>query len=182
MKCSHGASSTRRMLFVVMSILVTAHRLPAPILLALLLFGMAPRLPAPVIEEEEKAQAKPASAEPEKPKPKHRAKLKNEEGSASSTSPAATPKRSGSARNLTGPTPQYPPGASAQNLAGRGVYLLHFDTNTGTVTEVTITQSTGSGLLDQTCIAAFSQWHEDPNGPKEVPMTMTFKGPSSAGE
>lgn len=138
-----------------------------------LLSILAQRLPGPVIEEE---KSTPSSSESEKPKQKHRAKPKSEEHSADSTVPAATPKHSGSARNLTGPTPQYPPLASAQNLAGKGVYLLHFDTNTGTVTEVTITQSTGSALLDQTCIAAFGQWHEDPNGPKEVPMTMTFKG------
>ena len=140
---------------------------------------LAQRLPGPVIEEE---KSTPSSSEPEKPKQKHRAKPKSEEHSAGSTVPEATPKHSGSARNLTGPTPQYPPLASAQSLSGKGVYLLHFDTNTGAVTDVTITQSTGSVLLDQTCIAAFRQWHEDPNGPKEVPMTMTFKGASATEE
>jgi TonB family protein len=148
------------------------------LLLVVLVVATASRLPAPVIEEEEKAKPT-ATVQPEKPKPKHKSKPKSEESSGSSSAAAAaTPRHSGSARNLTGPTPQYPPGASA--LSGKGVYLLHFDTNTGAVTEVTITQSTGSALLDQTCIAAFSQWHEDPNGPKEVPMTMTFKGPAAA--
>jgi TonB family protein len=140
---------------------------------------LAHRLPGPVIDEEKPT---PSSSESEKAKPKHRAKPKSEEYSAGSTVPASTPKHSGSARNLTGPAPQYPPLASAQSLAGKGVYLLHFDTNTGAVTDVTITQSTGSVLLDQTCIAAFRQWHEDPNGPKEVPMTMTFKGAAATEE
>ena len=154
-------SGTYRVLLFCMSILLSAHRLPAP-----------------VLEDEEKAT--PAATAAEKPKPKHKSKPRSSESTVSSPSAAATPKHSGSARNLTGPTPQYPPGASA--LSGKGVYLLHFDTNTGAVTEVTITQSTGSALLDQTCIAAFSQWHEDPNGPKEVPMTMTFKGAGSTAE
>jgi TonB family protein len=140
---------------------------------------LAHRLPAPIVDEE---KATPSSSESEKPKQKHRTKSRSEEHSVGSTVPAATPKHSGSARNLTGPTPQYPPLASAQSLSGKGVYLLHFDTNTGAVTDVTITQSTGSVLLDQTCIAAFRQWHEDPNGPKEVPMTMTFKGASATEE
>lgn len=140
---------------------------------------LARRLPAPIVDEE---KSTPSSSESEKPKQKHRSKPKSEDGSASSTTSAATPKHSGSARNLNGPTPQYPPVASAQSLSGKGVYLLHFDTNTGAVTDVTITQSTGSVLLDQTCIAAFRQWHEDPNGPKEVPMTMTFKGASATEE
>jgi TonB family protein len=78
------------------------------------------------------------------------------------------------ARNLSGPSPQYPPEAAAQQLSGKGQYLLHFDQATGNCVDVTVVQSAGSPILDQASITAFRQWHEDPNCAKEVTMSMTF--------
>lgn len=140
------------------------------IALASLLLGLsAPRLPAPISE----APVPEASA---KPRAKH-SKQKNEEGSAktrASESQLSTTRLSGTAKNLTGPAPEYPAEAARQKLSGQGVYLLHFDQSTGTVIDVTVVQSAGSPLLDQAPIAAFRQWHEDPNCAKEATVTMTF--------
>ncbi|HEX7517887.1 MAG TPA: TonB family protein [Chthoniobacterales bacterium] len=131
----------------------------------------AHRLPAPISE----APAPEVSA---KPIAKHsKQKVKNEEGSTQakvSKSQSSGTRPSGTAKNLTGPAPDYPPEAARQKLSGRGVYLLHFNQSTGTVIDVTVVESAGSPLLDQASITAFRQWHEDPNCAKEATLTMTF--------
>ena len=153
-----------------------------PFVLALLmLLATSPRLPAPISEVDEKATPAPESA---KPKIKHSAKPKanDEENEASDKSRAkkseqsssSTPRPSGRAKNLTGPSPEVPAEAIKQHLAGKGAYMLHFDQTTGTVTDVTVVQSAGSPILDEAAIAAFRQWHEDPNCAKEATVTMTF--------
>jgi len=76
--------------------------------------------------------------------------------------------------SMNGPRPKYSQAARDAHLSGTGTYLLHFDTSTGDVTDVTVTQSSGSAVLDQAAIDAFRQWHAQPNGKKEFPLTITF--------
>lgn len=149
------------------------------ILVSLLLVASAHRLPAPISEVQEKAT--PAPTESAKPKVKHsKSKTKDEDGSTrTKPEPRSTPRPSGVARNLDGPKPVLPPETAGLHLSGTGKYLLQFDQNTGTVTDVTVTQSAGSPLLDNCAVTAFRQWHEDPHCAKEVTMTMTFSAPSA---
>ena len=139
------------------------------VLVGFLLEASAHRLPAPISEAPETSAT---------PKVKHsRQNVKNEDGSAQtkvSASQSSKTRPSGTAKNLTGPAPEYPAEAARQKLSGRGVYLLHFDQSTGTVIDVTVVESAGSPLLDQASITAFRQWHEDPNCAKEATVTMTF--------
>ena len=141
---------------------------------AALLLITAQRLPAPISEIEEKP--KPTPQESAKPKVKHsKPKEKDEEGSTKAKSESqSTPRPSGVARNLDGPKPIFPPEAAGLHLSGTGKYLLQFDQNTGLVTDVTVSESAGSPLLDNSAITAFRQWHEDPHCAKEVTMTMRF--------
>jgi TonB family protein len=76
--------------------------------------------------------------------------------------------------SMNGPRPKYSQAARDAHLSGTGTYLLHFDTSTGAVTYVTGTQSSGSAVLDQAAIDAFRQWHAQPNGKKEFPLTISF--------
>lgn len=76
--------------------------------------------------------------------------------------------------SMSGPKPELPPEARGQHLTGRGVYLMHFDKPTGNLIDVTISQSTGSTVLDQAAIATLRQWHATPGCPREVPFTVTF--------
>lgn len=76
--------------------------------------------------------------------------------------------------SMNGPRPKYAQAARDAHLSGTGTYLLHFDTSTGDVTNVTVTQSSGSAVLDQAAIDAFRQWHAQPNGKKEFPLTISF--------
>lgn len=152
------------------------------ILCPLVLLLTVQRLPAPISEIEEKPT--PAPQESAKPKVKHsKPKEKNEDGSGKSKSESeSTPRPSGKARNLDGPKPVFPPEAAGLHLSGTGKYILHFDQNTGRVVDVTVDQSAGSPLLDNSAIAAFRQWHEDPQCAKEVTITMTFGQASAAVE
>jgi TonB family protein len=141
------------------------------VIVALILVG-AHRLPAPISEE----NPTPAPEQAAKPKIKHskpKEKSEGDSGKAKSES-ESTPRPSGKARNLDGPKPIFPPEAAGLHLSGTGKYLLQFDQNTGLVTDVIVSQSAGSPLLDNSAIAAFRQWHEDPHCAKEVTMTMTF--------
>jgi TonB family protein len=76
--------------------------------------------------------------------------------------------------SMSGPKPEIPPEAHDQHLSGTGVFLLHFDKPTGNLLDVTVSQSTGSPVLDQAAIATLRQWHATPGCPREVPMTVTF--------
>src|SRR5260370_3550687 len=125
-------------------------------LLALLL--TIHRLPAPISEE----NPTPAPEQSAKPKVKHskpKEKSEGDSGKAKSES-ESTPRPSGKARNLDGPKPIFPPEAAGLHLSGTGKYLLQFDQDTGLVTDVVVSQSAGSPLLDNSSIAAFRQRHE----------------------
>jgi TonB family protein len=135
----------------------------------------AHRLPAPVHELDEKI------ASEESAKPKKHSKPKTE-GDSKKSEDKSTPRPSGKARNLDGPKPVYPPEAAGLHLTGSGKYLLTFDQATGKVIDVTVSQSCGSPVLDNAAIAAFRQWHEDPQCAKEVTMTMTFQPPAAPQE
>jgi TonB family protein len=151
---------TRRSIFLILcplALLLTTYRLPAPI-------SEIEEKPTPAPQESAKSKVKHS-------KPKE--KSEGDSGKAKSES-QSTPRPSGVARNLDGPKPIFPPEAAGLHLSGTGKYLLQFDQNTGLVIDVTVSQSAGSPILDNSAIAAFRQWHEDPHCAKEVTMTMTF--------
>lgn len=141
------------------------------VLAVTLIFLLQHRLPAPVHEIDERA----SSSSEESAKPKKHSKSKSDDDSRKESK--STPRPSGKAKNLDGPKPTYPAEAVSARLSGTGKYLLTFDQTTGKVIDVTVSQSSGSPVLDNAAIAAFRQWHEDPQCAKEVTMTMTFGPP-----
>jgi TonB family protein len=163
---------------------IEVNSAPRFILVLLMLLATSQRLPAPISEVEEKPTPAPGKSAKVKHSPKPKANDEESEAAdksharKSEQSGSSTTRPSGKARNLSGPSPQYPAEAARKQLTGSGVYLLHFDQATGNVTDVTVVQSTGSPLLDQASITAFRQWHEDPNCAKEVTMTMSFTMPA----
>jgi TonB family protein len=76
--------------------------------------------------------------------------------------------------SMSGPKPQLPAEARGQHLTGIGVYTLHFDKPTGNLIDVTVSQSSGSTILDQAAITTLRQWHATPGCPREVPFTITY--------
>jgi TonB family protein len=140
------------------------------VVVAMFLLTTAPRLPAPIVEE----NSTPVPEQSVKPKVKHSKPKSEDDSGKPKHETESTPKPSGVARNLDGPKPGFPPEAAGLHLSGTGKYLLQFDQNTGKVTDVTVAQSAGSPILDDAAVAAFRQWHEDPHCAREVTMTMTF--------
>ncbi len=79
------------------------------------------------------------------------------------------------------PKPEYPYEARSRHQTGNGVALLSVDTGSGSVTDVSMAQSIGSPILDQSTVSAFRRWRFAPGkcAPKvKVPITYTMTGAS----
>src|SRR5436190_8185925 len=79
------------------------------------------------------------------------------------------------------PKPEYPYEARSRHQTGSGVALLSVDTSSGNVTDVSMAQSIGSPILDQSTVSAFRRWRFSPGkcAPKvKVPITYTMTGAS----
>ena len=63
---------------------------------------------------------------------------------------------------ITAPLPDYPYETKRRNLTGNGTCVMTVDTATGTVTNATMFQSTGSPLLDKLTIQTFKSWRLNP--------------------
>jgi len=61
--------------------------------------------------------------------------------------------------------------------AGKGLFLVDFDYETGRVTDVHVLQSTGNATLDATSIRTFKKWKAKPRTYRhvKVPITYTLK-------
>ena len=79
------------------------------------------------------------------------------------------------------PKPEYPYEARSRHQTGSGVALLSVDSGSGNVTDVSMAQSIGSPILDQSTVSAFRRWRFAPGkcAPKvKVPITYTMTGAS----
>jgi protein TonB len=79
------------------------------------------------------------------------------------------------------PKPEYPYEARSRHQTGSGVALLSVDSASGNVTDVSMAQSIGSPILDQSTVSAFRRWRFAPGkcAPKvKVPITYTMTGAS----
>jgi TonB family protein len=79
---------------------------------------------------------------------------------------------------LTAPRPEYPYEARRQRATGSGVATLTIDSATGNVTDVRMSRSTGSAVLDNATISAFRRWRFRPGTVTTVqtPITYTLTG------
>src|SRR5581483_5129874 len=80
---------------------------------------------------------------------------------------------------ISAPRPQYPYEARSKHLTGQAVCVLSVDRSSGAVTDVTLTQSTGSPILDNAAGSALRQWTFEPGlrtTKIEVPVSFTANG------
>lgn len=79
---------------------------------------------------------------------------------------------------VSAPRPEYPYEARRQRLTGSGIALLAVDLGSGAVTNVTISRSTGSPILDNAAISGFRRWRFKPGTVSKVqaPITFTLTG------
>ena len=78
---------------------------------------------------------------------------------------------------ISAPHPSYPYEARRAKQTGSGKFLLKFDSN-GSVTDVSVVQSTGSEILDQLSMSTFGRWRCRPGiyNWVYVPITFTLEG------
>jgi TonB family protein len=91
--------------------------------------------------------------------------------------PSIAPMLSGSAAKafaVAAPAPDYPYEARTRHITGSGVCVLTVDTGSGAVTDVTMAQSIGNPILDNSAISAFRRWRFKPGTVAKVRMPITF--------
>lgn len=76
---------------------------------------------------------------------------------------------------ITAPLPEYTYEAKRRNLTGNGVCVVTVDTATGTVTNATMFQSTGSPLLDKLTIQTFKSWRFKPGTVSQVRVPISYE-------
>lgn len=79
---------------------------------------------------------------------------------------------------VNAPRPEYPCEARRQRITGDGIAVMTIDPGTGSVTQVTMTKSTGSEFLDNAATTGFRRWRFKPGSVSSVtcPVTFTLTG------
>ena len=72
------------------------------------------------------------------------------------------------------PRPPYPQEARSHRISGSGVCVASVDPATGSVTKVSITQSTGSQLLDKSVLSTVRTWKFKPGTVSKVSIPVEF--------
>ena len=81
---------------------------------------------------------------------------------------------------INSPRPPYPYEARSKRITGSGVITATVDPASGNVTDASVTQSTGSPILDEAAVSAFRRWRFRPGSVSKVriPITFTLTGAS----
>jgi TonB family protein len=76
---------------------------------------------------------------------------------------------------ITAPLPEYTYEMKRRNLTGSGLCVVTVDRATGTVTNATMFQSTGSPLLDKLTIQTFKSWRFKPGTVSQVRVPISYE-------
>jgi TonB family protein len=132
---------------------------------------------APVTEHAPPAEVPEVAAEPAEKK--HRAKKRPRPEmqleAASISAPVPMSLSVAQSMAITAPLPGYSYEAKRRNLTGNGVCVVTVDSATGTVTNATMYQSTGSSLLDKLTIQAFKSWRFKPGTVSQVRVPISYE-------
>jgi periplasmic protein TonB len=75
---------------------------------------------------------------------------------------------------ISAPRPDYPYEARSRHLTGSGIAIISVDPITGFATDVTMEQSIGNPILDNSTVSAFRRWRFKPGSPSRVRIPITF--------
>lgn len=75
----------------------------------------------------------------------------------------------------TAPLPEYTYEMKRRNLSGNGVCVVTVDPTTGAVTDATMSQSTGTPLLDKLTIQTFKSWRFKPGTVSQVRIPISYE-------
>jgi protein TonB len=110
-----------------------------------------------------------------KPRPRKRPRPAVQPQAASISVPVPVSLSVAQSMAITAPLPDYPYEAKRRNLTGSGTCVVTVDTATGTVTNATMFQSTGSPLLDKLTIQTFKSWRFKPGTVSEVRVPISYE-------
>jgi len=129
------------------------------------------------IEQSPTAEESPVVALPEekKPRPKKRRRPAVQTEVANISAPVPISLSVAQSMAISAPLPDYPYEARRRNLAGSGICVVTVDTATGTVTNASMVQSTGSPLLDKLTIQTFKSWRFKPGTVSEVRVPISYE-------
>jgi TonB family protein len=75
---------------------------------------------------------------------------------------------------VSAPRPDYPYEARSRHITGSGIAIISVDPVTGFVTGVTMEQSIGNPILDNSTASAFRRWRFKTGSPSRVRIPITF--------
>lgn len=130
-----------------------------------------PTEPAPSAEEPE-VVAVPAER---KSRPRKRQRPTVEPAAASISAPVPMSLSVAQSMAITAPLPDYTYEMKRRNLTGNGVCVVTVDPVTGTVTNATMFQSTGSPLLDKITTETFKSWRFKQGTVSQVRIPISYE-------
>ena len=132
---------------------------------------------APVTEKAPPAEESGTAVEPEETKPRTKRRPRPAVQSEAASIPAPVPMSLSVAQSMAirAPLPEYSYEAKRRNLTGSGVCVVTVDSATGTVTNATMFQSTGSTVLDKLTIQTFKSWRFKPGTVSQVRVPISYE-------
>ncbi len=129
------------------------------------------------IEQAPPAEESPVVALPEEKKPRAKKRRRPAVQPEVASIPAPVPVSLSVAQSMaiTAPLPEYPYEAKRRNLTASDVCLVAVDPATGTVSNATMFQSTGSPLLDKLTIQTFKSWRFKPGTVSQVRVPISYE-------
>ena len=129
------------------------------------------------------AEQAPSAEEPEvvsvpaekKPRPKKRPRPAVQPEAATISAPIPMSLSVAQSMAITAPLPDYPYEAKRRNLTGSGICVVTVDAGTGTVTNASMVQSTGSPLLDKLTVQTFKSWRFKPGTVSQVRVPISYE-------
>ena len=133
--------------------------------------------PAPTVEQASSVEEPAVVAAPaeKKHRPRKRPRPAVQTEAATISAPVAMSLSVAQSMAITAPLPDYPYEAKRRNLTGSGTCVVTVDTATGTVTNATMFQSTGSPLLDKLTIQTFKSWRFKPGTVSQVRVPISYE-------
>ena len=136
----------------------------------------ASQKPATPTEQAPSAEEPAVVAVPErKPRLRKRPRPSVQPEAASISAPVPMSLSVAESMAISAPLPEYPYEAKRRNLTGSGTCVVTVDTATGTVTSATMSQSTGSPLLDKLTIQTFKSWRFKPGTVSQVRVPISYE-------
>ena len=133
--------------------------------------------PTPPTEQAPPVEEPAVAAVPAEKKPRTRKRPRPALQPEAASIPAPVPMSFSVAQSMaiTAPLPEYTYEAKRRNLTGSGICVVAVDTATGTVTNATMFQSTGSPLLDKLTIQTFKGWRFKPGTVSQVRVPISYE-------